>query len=365
MKIYHFALITTILVGCQSNRYTECLQVEYLSQEILEKSIYLQAETLDYKFTEKFIEYGNNFYVYNDSLLVIAESEQYDGPLLNIINLRTKNPIFQAFNRGNGHNELLGIDIRLSNNQLIINDWVKQKIATLCLDSVKYDSTPQVNLIKHDLPVPVAFPSENGLIYANPLCFTDKNIGINQGYPKYPRLLLAKNYTAPITFSENEYYTGNVAGGGNILVGNERILYLSPHQSYLELFDKELNLLRRIEGSLRLEEEYDLAQMGDMKSVVFKNRIPYSYLSYCYDNNYVYITYIGDYLTKGKSMKDFNSYIIQINWDGEFIKSYSSDGYLFSISKSKDKDIFYATLIGDDETPHLVKLTTSNSNSIN
>ena len=366
MKYIFNLLVLMFFVGSCSKDVNN--SVERLNADTLEKSIHLDAEVVDYDFFNDSAVYGKNYLVYNDSILIIAKRDNINGCLLSILDLKTKKDLYRSFNRGNGHNEILGIDIRLTNNNLIINDWVKQQVVSLSLDSILINPNYQVDLVKHSQSVPIVFPLGEGVVYANPMCFSDRHLGIRQSPPQFPRLVYVADASVDPLIKESEFFTGNVAGGGNIVIGDDMIVYMSPHQSYLEFYHRNnMQLFKKIEGPLTLDVEYAVMKMGNLKNVVFKRRIPYSYTNYCCDDNYIYVTYIGDYLSAGKKMSDLKSYILKFSWDGELIKTYSTDYYLFSISKGKADDVFYATTLGKDDNPYLIKLSVCNylSKSVN
>jgi hypothetical protein len=98
----------------------------------------------------------------------------------------------------------------------------------------------------------------------------------------------------------------------------------------------------------------------DANEILFKKGyIPYTYLSFCTDKDFFYLTYMGDYLdlTKNKNMEDYPLWVFKFDWDGNFIDTYYLGQYVSAISLSADGKSFYATAISSEKNPFLIKFS--------
>ncbi|MDR2910151.1 MAG: hypothetical protein LBV47_02135 [Bacteroidales bacterium] len=116
-----------------------------------------------------------------------------------------------------------------------------------------------------------------------------------------------------------------------------------------------LNPIKLVIGPDALKPTYRLDGGGNQ--IVFDRTVPYAYRNYYIDNNYFYLSYIGDYFTIDTQLKNFKSWIFKFDWDGNFIESFHSPEYISAISKSSNNDIFYGRGFDKDGTTVLWKLS--------
>ena len=128
--------------------------------------------------------------------------------------------------------------------------------------------------------------------------------------------------------------------------------------SDLELYDYNLNVIKIFNSLPKLETEYLINGIDEYneKEIIFKKNIPYAYLDYTTDNEFVYLVYMGNLLKENTTMKDYPNWILKFDWECNLIKKYYINAYILSISKSSTNDTFYITIMNEDENPLLLKL---------
>ena len=107
-----------------------------------------------------------------------------------------------------------------------------------------------------------------------------------------------------------------------------------------------------------LETEYSIKGSEDSHEteIIFKNDIPFAYLDYTTDADFVYLVYMGNLLKKNTDMKDYPNWIVKFDWNCNLVEKYYINVYVLSISKSAKDNILYITVLNNEENPMLLKL---------
>ena len=338
--------------GCSSNHKASA--PDRLSPNIMTDEKILRADTI--KGIDSLI-YAKEFFVYRDSILIALNNKTEKAHFVEFYRLSDMRPIAQLYQLGNGHDEMLIANAYISKNKLIVNDFIKDMIAVVDIDSLLADHTYSAPAVRLQVESSFnAIPYKGRFLLTNPYSFVDKKAGIVQEAPRFVVTNEKNSYEEKNTY---QYCTRNVING--FIIANEqknRIVYASGDQSFIEIYDMDLNLLRTITGPIDLPTQYViLNEEGGMQNeVVFKGGAPYTYLNYCMDDDYFYLTYVGDISKKGQKTQDLNCRIFKFDWDGNFIDSYPVHNYVRSISKSRKDDAFYVTILSKEGLPVLIKL---------
>jgi len=348
IKVSAFLMIfiTIIAYSCK-----DISKENELPRNVKEKSEVLLSDTIRF---EKDFELAKEFFVYNDSVLIVLNRKYENTNFIEIYELKNLKLIGSFFRLGSGPDEMLSALAVLNENLLIVSDYVKNAIGVVNIDSVLNNPTYRVTPYRHYLESPsiVPFFEGNKLVAENSKSFKDEDLGVDT---KLPRLLLIDKHARFIDTQKTEYYTRNVTCDGDIITNKKtkRIVYSYMCKPLLEFYDENLNLIKSIKGPDKLPAKYRI----ENKEIIFDGVVPYTYLNFCSNNNNFWVTYIGDYLTNGKRMEDFPIWIFEFDWNGNFIKSYNAKQYISSISISKSSDLFYATGYDSDKSPILLKLS--------
>lgn len=354
MKKYVFLLfigiVGCLIYSCKKDKKDK-KEDFFLQEEVKTKAKSLKIDTIPFL---KELIYAKVFLVYQDSVLIVLNKKHENGYFIEFYNLTTTTLINSSYRFGNGPNEILSALISLNGNLLTINDYVKGEVALLNVDSVlanhSYTSPP----IRHftNSPTVTQYCNENQLIIENTACFEDDDLGIDN---KAIRFIVTDKGSKYVENSKYEYYTRNVASDGDIITNYplNKIVYTHMHKSIIEIYNNDLKLTKRILGPDKLPIKYRIVE----KEITFNKRIPYSYLDFCTDKNYFYLSYMGDFLVRGKNMDDYPLWIFKFDWNGNFIDSYYIGRYFASISISNDSKSFYVTGIDKEKNPILLKLS--------
>lgn len=360
-SLYVSLSILSLFLGSCSDSLNKDIEVQELNKTVLDDAAVMKVDTVH--FSKDFL-CASAFLVYQDSALVVINGRKTSDYFIEIYNLKSKETIAQYFKKGKGHNELLSANADLNKNMLIVNDFVRAQFAFINMDSVLQDPNYRVSVRQHELrDCPTAIPYKGKFLVENPYCFTSKEMGVKQGL-EYgePRFIVTNGSDRWSDTDKYKYYTRNVAVDGRIIynASKHRLLYANCHESRLEVYDDDLNLLKEVNGPVKLEAKYVLEPMdgNNKKEVVFCEYAPFAYQAYCTDEEDLYLVYLGQNLYPGKnSMEDMTAYVLQFDWEGNFKKCYTVGKFVINLTKGTDKNVFYATGYDANRNVCLLKLT--------
>jgi hypothetical protein len=344
-------LCLALLASCSKPK----TQGNSLDEGCLNRAISLKVDTLPsvWDFDENNVRYPQKCYVYQDSVLILDNERSTNGYYIEFLRMCDGRILKQLYPKGEGPDELLWcLPYFDQGKNLLINDFGKTTFASVAVDSLMSDTTLQFPLVKRYANLSAsAIPYKGGYLVENPHRFIHPELGIVQDAPRF--MYMDGGKTEGDT-THYQYTTCNVSTPGMIISNPQknRILYASMHQSKLEVYDWDLNLLREVDGPVELNAEYVIEE----NEFIFKHSIPYAYLDYCSTEDYCYLIYMGAMVDWDKDMRNYPTWILQFDWEGNFVQSFTADCCLSSISLSADRKSFYAMTYSDEGEPILVKL---------
>ena len=336
------------------------LPVSYIADDVLSHSC--QCTVTEVMGVNDSIYSGtNDFFVYKDSILIITKKNPTDGCFIEIRKLGNKEILAQFFPKGNGPSELLSANVDLNKNILFVNDYVKSKFSFINIDSAIANKNYKCILRSNKMTMsPTVVPYYNKYLIENPYCFCDSNINVYQGIEQgVPRFWVIEDGKENADKDNYEFNPRNVAVDGRIAcdLENRNFVYAHFGQSIIEFYDSTLTLKKMLKGPKCMDIRYDYYDSKrNTKQIIYKDRVPYSYLGYCCDDKYVYLMYIGDFFVNESDIYKMTTYILKFDWEGNFQKSYHIGAYLSSISKGKEIDTFYATAFNQSGEKILIKI---------
>lgn len=346
--ILFLALVVIIFHGCTNDETDKDF---FLDKKIKSEASPVKIDTIG--FFEDLI-YARQFFVYQDTILIVQNRKYEDVYFVEFYDLKRQQLLRRFFRLGNGPYEMLSGYITINGDVLTVNDYIKNQVAFVNIDSVLQNPLYSVPVIRHYYNTPTAVRYREGeLLLENPYCFQSKELGIDQ---KAPRFIIAIDKMPYLETKSYQYYTRNVATDGKIITDYEknRILYVSMSIPRLEIYDNDLTLIKLVHGPDKLPATY---KIDEDNSVSFYQAIPFTYMNFCTSTNFVYLMYIGDYLIPKKNhMEDLPVWIFKFDWDGNFLDSYSIGRYITSISLSADGQSIYATAINEEKNPFLIQI---------
>ena len=281
-----------------------------------------------------------DLYIWNDSIAIVRNKVVSDTWFLELYDLRDNRLLRHFFRHGNGPGEMLEINFIFNNDTIVIEDFQKDNIAVIPVNKAVYDDDFEPDIRPMSIWSQYKLPFKGRLLALNPYCFINKEYGINNDGPRF--IVSDSNYVYKETESY-KYQTYNVSYSSFFIsFANDRIVYVCKKEPVLELYDTNLNPIKQIFGpEMQSRQKYMIEENGN---VCFLNTIPYAYSSFCYNDNFFYVCYNGNFLSYKNDFDTslLKSWIFKFDWDGNFIDSYYIDHYVKSMSLSNDGRYIYA-----------------------
>ena len=341
------------LLSCNNN--DQGYKTTKLDKEILHNSDSLVVDTI---LNSDNLPRAQKLFYINDSVVLIQNRKFENQYFLEFYNIRNNKIIKQIFKNGNGHDEMLSIAVNLINNKLLARDFIRNNYTIVNIDSLLTDSTYKSSFIFNEyIGISSLFLYKDEILAVNPYTFICKEQNIVQDFGSKVVKLSELN---KLCNSDHEYNTLNVAAQGEIVTNdNEKIIcYADFAQPYINIYNDKLELIKQYEGPGELPAIYTLT---DQNEVIYKKRIPYAYLRSCYNDKFFYLCYMGAYWESdiAKTMDSVPCYILKFDWNGNFVKSYKSNRWIYALSCNPQhlgKDTLYATINNKYGVPTLIKL---------
>ena len=349
--IYTLFVALSILTACDSSQKKERLTI-YMDNEVLNNSKTIGIDSI--RLPQEFI-YAQSFFVYKDSILIVQNKKAENVYFLEFYNLYSQEKVTELFRYGNGPQEMLAAKINISNDLLIVDDYVKKEVAFIPIDSVLKNKRyiPEIQEYYVDARSVVPHFDEKILV-DNPNYFSDPNLKIEtENEPRF--LLYTSKEFQNLQIKQGKYYTRNVSAGTIIPnYDHDRILYFNYHLSEIEVYNTQLTLKKHLLGPNQLDANYTVID----NELIFKKVIPYSYWQYCCDKNYIYIIYVGElWNVETVNFQQLHEHILKFDWDGNLIQTYKVPCFINNISMGKENEYLYATGYNEEENPILLQLS--------
>lgn len=348
-RFFQFILVPLVLFGCNSSPKNQVA----LGTDVLDKASVLKADSVNISDID--VSRAKELYVYSDSILIVRNYERDGNHLIEMYNLNTKKLINRFFGIGHGQGEVLLSDVNIADNTMFIRDFQQQKFCAVNLDSAITDTsyTPKLQkMSERGISTVAIFKGKQ--ILENCYAFEDEKSGIHQPGKK---LLTSEEYDKEERKS-HRYDVRNVAGSGLIIINpnNERIAYASGNQSFLEMYDSNLNKTLTITGPREIQTEYHISKSD--KEVLPEGSIPYAYTGYyCSPEDFGLIYYGVLIDADNYDFEKKNAYLLVFDWNGSLKKSINLKCYVKSITKSKRyKDCYYICTYGKNGNLKIYRL---------
>lgn len=291
--------------------------------------------------------------------IVLAENRGAYPFYFSMYNIRTGKKIIEFARRGRGPNEFLSGKCNSNNyncsnlNHIYIYDGVRKRVSEYNIDSL-IQKQEQYEPKQIDVPDCVFYFSKldsNHYVCFNSYFLNDKKFKNNVE----KIFIYDLSEEKPDKF-DWKYFTLNVSKGYVLIApDNDRIIVPHHYEDKIDIYNKNLVLLKTLVGPDMIIPEYRLR--GD-NHISFKIRTRYrGYYPCCYTNNSIYLIYLG--LNGIDNNIDYRKpvEVFKLDWNGNLIKRYVLDRYIFRISVSSDEKYLYGASLNSIGEPILVRYT--------
>ena len=346
--------LALFIVACSNNINKD---VYYLNEVVKHRAISLIGGDTIKVTGENYKAYTQH--VYNDSVLIVRNSRRIGAgeSFLELRKVSDNTLIKELFPKGNGPGEFLSFQLQLMNGETIcVLDAVKRERVFINVDSLINSKEYKIKQYKTEIENNLYGPwMINGkLFYQNSYVYKNPSIDVDV---KGKRLIFQEEVGAYLSYKQEYVYeTFNVSQGAVITNGSDRILFFPSQQTFYEVYDSNLNLLKRVEGFDDLDSQKFLFE-GDENNltIVFNRTYPSAYEGVCCSKKFVYALYEGVITDATSDVQTSSVYIFKFDWDGNFVQSYSLDCYVSCISISNDDSILYANIFDEEGASFVVK----------
>lgn len=363
-------LLLVAFISCADgdNASTKSADDIVIDQSVLDSATVLVEDSSDYGF-EKLPD--ALMLVYNDSLLIANRRHpRYDESLISVYDMKKRlHHLADYIPFGSEADEMMACGITITGNDLFVCDsWLTGRYCSIQLDK---PLIPSKNLHLYDSGVEergaAIIPFRQGLLVENPQCYDDDEAGIHN---EVPRLLYYEGGKCLTQQEPVEYQVADINTGADIHYNakKHRACFVSHLQPFVELYNDSLKLIHRISVTTKddqhkisvgaaqkvMHQKRDQetsrisAKFNETKRVVGSSNQFHSFLCSATDEEHIYLVYCGKMF--GFEYHTFPSYIIVLDWDGQYIDSYRYNRWVHYISPSSQPGSFYLTVYADDDS---------------
>ena len=301
------------------------------------------------------------YHIFKDSLILV-ENIKANPYFLNIYSLNTKKIVKKIVRLGESPTEFLSVRLLNRNpNSTTINIF---DVSAKSVGFVSIDEKGEFQ-VKNKIDLPQNTGDIILLDANNLLGFNDSYIETEKFSNKIPPLFYlstdktkSREQIQKIDSQQFAFFSSNVSAAQLAFSKKNNCIWLiDKHKDEIQIFDTNLKLKKIVKGPDFIEPE--IIQNED-KSLGFNKHIDYdSYYSCAYNEQYVYLLYlgiVGTYGIKGEGFYYKPSEIFKFSWDGKLQKIYTLDRFLYNITIDKaGKNIYGTTSIDFGEKVELIK----------
>jgi len=360
--LFLMASLASCNIGVESNvRYGTVT----LTDETLPKVMPLNLVKLD--ISEDYVMGHTSCFVYKDSiLLVLKDGDPYPlTHLLTVVNINNGNIIGEYFTRGQGPGEILSALGRLSNNYLDIRCYTMNRLIPFNIDSaIIYGNSYCPNIIDAQKArfSEWASISDTSFLIANSYYFAgSKECKENSLLPEFYKVNIDGSFYPKYDLSDYKkikHLTSDVSRWTiSINKKKSRIVCCYMYQPYIQIFDEELNVIKKIGGP----EPDDGKYVARENYMYFEDGMNHYYeTAFCDDENIFVIN------RRNRKCKDVENYveiekekteIFRLDWEGNVIGRYSAKGKdVIRVGYSKNSNTLYLWVYEDERSMYKAKL---------
>lgn len=360
IALYHVVAIAILAMAtflCSSSD-TSSHDITILPAEGISQAVPL--EILDVWYPVDSI-YPSRYYMYADSVLIV-ENKRGAGHFLDFYGTHSKKLIASRIPYGEGPDEWLFTQMYFEGDCMHITDYVKRRFCKLDIHKVLTDSMYKPQFFDFPREIIMTCPPNllgDSIVGVNPFHYVNHHMGVDQRPPHL--FFITGNPDHYPDIEDYEFMTANVSQG---LMGVNshlrKAFFASFDASSIEFYNGKLDLEKQVLGPVQLPETelgISTSKEHEFRELTYnRDGRPEAYNTYTLLNDTLYFTYTGAYRRWGDT-KDFSSYILKFDWEGNLLQTYKAPVEISTISVSpKEPDTFYGTMEDEEGNPKPVKL---------
>ena len=298
-------------------------------------------------------------FVMIDDSTVVNVKRQQAGNFLDIVNNITGEQT-SLFNVGEGPEELLFCDFKYDGGDITIADFTRKRLTQFPKERLK-DSTFKAVFIP--FPQTIGLSSQpliigDSMLILNPYHYINDTEGINQDEPRLVYISKSQEFFGPK--DKELLFTFNVTQADLIRNENNGDIWVFPaDKSVIEIYNssldkkKTIKVLSDVSGDAPV---FFLENKVGNKEVIYKGGYPQTFMSVTVspDKSKLYVPLVGKFITKKNRLKDQSTLILEMNWEGEILKTLYVPHIIYNLSITDSG--LYASIDDEEENSILVKI---------
>ena len=328
----------------------------YFSREDFKESTNLKGEPI-------FLDAGLSpfsFQVLKDTLVFVESLHPFPN-YYNVYGLNSKKHLLGFATKGKGPYEFLSVDFKHDTNgkeYFSVEDISRHTATVYHIDSLlalKGDYIPERFLLP-DAVKDYSLITKDSIIAFNDYYFKSQRIKNNVSLP-IVRIDLNNPLPDEKYINNSKYFTANASGGS--VAGNPKVGYFVAfhYEDKFEIYDKNLNLIKRLIGPDRIMPKYGLGEGNAVHTE--KNKYHRAYYDIFLGSNAIFLLYVGydGIPIDGRSIRK-NVEVFKIGYDGGLLHRYQLDQLLIKFSFNTQETYLFGSETAsssDLAEHHLVK----------
>lgn len=286
----------------------------------------------------------SNINVLDSEIMIVSYTKPKDGFYYSIYSINDHKKISDIITADEDDKGMISPCLTIMNNEIMISSTLSKKYTIIPIKSL-HESNPEINIITGIITLPAILHNDS-LIITDWYYFEDTASNISN--KRNSRFLInAKDKSAinSTNFFSNFKYNTASLNGGDFASNSRTLIFGSSSYPKIEVLNNDLTTKKCIIIENIPLKHYIIPEWNIIATA------PYSFSgckSIVNTDTGFFILYHGIYIDS-PNLEIKTSYIISLDKDANFIKSYSCQGEIISISPKMGDSIIYITERIDNE----------------
>jgi len=352
--LYYF-IISFLFYGCLRTPHEE--DIEFFTRNDFKETEYLEADTVTFQEPLNPMSY----LILKDTLILVTNLSHPEH-FVEIYDLNRREIICAAVKTGRGPGEFLSCEVYYNNNEnhfsvldIVAKSWAKYNIDSLIFLKESY--------MPEKFKIPDFIKNVSELDSATFIGYNIWYLDNRKYFNNTEKLFIwGKNSEFYLNVDNTEkFYDVLNLTGAYIIVSplKDKIVLPYYYDDKIEFYDNKGDILKVLKGPDNFKVEF--SESND-KHIVVKDRKYYrAFYPFYYVKEGFYIIYLGaNGLKSGENFRKPVE-VFKISWEGELLRRYQLDNYIFNISLDSKQENIYGTHIKKyGDAPVLLKYRLKN-----